>query len=180
MVLGGLWHGAAWTFVAWGTLHGAYLVVNHAWRALRERIGLGTVRGLEPLAVAVTFLAVVLAWVPFRAADFDAAWLMYQGMAGLSGSDWQEVQSSLFRFLGGSPSAPELSEGIWLGLGLVTVFALPNAQQYVNAAMDAPSGEKTGPRGRALAGGLSVGVLFFIAIKTIALVPNSPFIYFQF
>ena len=35
MVLGGLWHGAGWTFVIWGALHGLYLVVNHAWRALR-------------------------------------------------------------------------------------------------------------------------------------------------
>ena len=34
MALGGLWHGASWTFVFWGCLHGAYLVVNHAWRAM--------------------------------------------------------------------------------------------------------------------------------------------------
>lgn len=40
MVLGGLWHGAAWTFVFWGALHGAYLVVNHLWRAIRPRLAL--------------------------------------------------------------------------------------------------------------------------------------------
>src|SRR5438477_10215145 len=39
MVLGGLWHGAGWTFVAWGALHGAYLVLNHGWRAMRARLG---------------------------------------------------------------------------------------------------------------------------------------------
>jgi len=38
MLLGGLWHGAAWTFVIWGALHGIYLVINHAWQALRERL----------------------------------------------------------------------------------------------------------------------------------------------
>src|SRR5215208_4014345 len=40
MLLGGLWHGAGWTFVLWGGLHGAYLVVNHLWRELKTRLGL--------------------------------------------------------------------------------------------------------------------------------------------
>ena len=39
MLLGGLWHGAGWTFVIWGGLHGLYLVVNHAWHALRRALG---------------------------------------------------------------------------------------------------------------------------------------------
>ena len=39
MLLGGLWHGASWTFVIWGGLHGAYLVVNHGWQWLREKLG---------------------------------------------------------------------------------------------------------------------------------------------
>ncbi len=41
MLLGGLWHGASWTFVVWGGLHGAYLVVNHAWQWLKEKSGWG-------------------------------------------------------------------------------------------------------------------------------------------
>ena len=39
MLLGGLWHGAGWTFVAWGALHGLYLVINHAWHAMRRALG---------------------------------------------------------------------------------------------------------------------------------------------
>ena len=39
MLLGGLWHGAGWTFVVWGGLHGIYLVINHVWHALRRRLG---------------------------------------------------------------------------------------------------------------------------------------------
>jgi alginate O-acetyltransferase complex protein AlgI len=39
MLLGGLWHGAGWTFVIWGALHGFYLLVNHAWRAFKTRLG---------------------------------------------------------------------------------------------------------------------------------------------
>ena len=40
MLLGGLWHGAGWTFVLWGALHGVYLVVNHLWREAKARLGL--------------------------------------------------------------------------------------------------------------------------------------------
>src|SRR5262245_35553426 len=59
MVLGGLWHGAAWTFVAWGALHGAYLIVNHLWRnVVASRIG-DLNRRLGPVFAALTFLCVV-------------------------------------------------------------------------------------------------------------------------
>jgi alginate O-acetyltransferase complex protein AlgI len=86
MLLGGLWHGAGWTFIAWGALHGFYLVVNHAWRALRARFGLrGGGRASHLLAVLLTFLAVVVGWVLFRAADMDTAGRVLAGMAGLNG-----------------------------------------------------------------------------------------------
>jgi alginate O-acetyltransferase complex protein AlgI len=65
MLLGGLWHGAAWTFVAWGGLHGLALVVHREWvrRAPAPR------QSLRLVATALTFTFVVLAWVPFRAND---------------------------------------------------------------------------------------------------------------
>lgn len=89
MLLGGLWHGAGWTFVIWGALHGAYLGVNHGWRALRERLGLsprwtGAFHALP--ARGLTFLAVVVAWVFFRAENVSAALAMLRGMAGLNGA----------------------------------------------------------------------------------------------
>ena len=76
MVLGGLWHGAAWTFVVWGAIHGSFLCVEHARRARRERLGLpdppDTVRR-RTLARVVTFHIVCLAWVYFRAESLSAA-----------------------------------------------------------------------------------------------------------
>jgi len=73
MLLGGLWHGAAWTFVVWGALHGAYLCINHAW----NRLGPKATPRLAPLAniaaQALTFIAVVIAWVFFRADSMDTA-----------------------------------------------------------------------------------------------------------
>jgi D-alanyl-lipoteichoic acid acyltransferase DltB (MBOAT superfamily) len=78
MLLGGLWHGAAWTFVAWGALHGTYLVINHAWRESGRRMP-------RLLALPLTFLAVVCAWVLFRSADFSSALAVLRGMAGING-----------------------------------------------------------------------------------------------
>jgi D-alanyl-lipoteichoic acid acyltransferase DltB (MBOAT superfamily) len=78
MALGGLWHGASWTFVAWGAAHGIGLCIGVFWR----RAGL-------PMPVllgwALTFLFVMLCWVLFRAQSFEAALAIYKGMIGLSG-----------------------------------------------------------------------------------------------
>ena len=68
MVLGGLWHGAAWTFVLWGAFHGAMLVTEHA---LDGRIGRRTPVSLR---WAGTFLAVCFAWILFRSPDLDLFW----------------------------------------------------------------------------------------------------------
>jgi len=86
MLLGGLWHGAGWTFVIWGGLHGLYLAINHAWQGLRQRLGLPGGRAwTRCLAWAITFLAVVVAWVFFRAASLDAALAILAAMSGANG-----------------------------------------------------------------------------------------------
>lgn len=86
MVLGGLWHGASWSFVLWGTLHGLYLMVNHGFRAATGHLGwqaaLDASRIVRPMAWALTMLAVVVAWVFFRAETLPGAWRMLQAMAG--------------------------------------------------------------------------------------------------
>ena len=78
MLLGGLWHGASWTFVAWGGLHGAALALNGAWARARWPMP-------RPLGWAATMLFVLCGWVLFRAADFATAWHMLGAMAGLGG-----------------------------------------------------------------------------------------------
>lgn len=82
MFLGGLWHGAAWTFVVWGLLHGFYLVIEHVLRAF-----FGTKTWTDNFAVKillglVTYASVCLAWVFFRASDFATATRMLRGMFG--------------------------------------------------------------------------------------------------
>ena len=85
MAVGGLWHGAGWTFVAWGVLHGLYLLVNHAWNeagvAIEHRFGWRPRLAYWP-ARLLTFLAVVVAWVFFRADNLETAIAMLAAMTG--------------------------------------------------------------------------------------------------
>ena len=83
MFLGGLWHGAAWTFVVWGLLHGAYLAIEHA---LKSIIPGGSWSKTLPARLAlcgITYIAVCLAWVFFRAQNFDTAMSLLSAMGGL-------------------------------------------------------------------------------------------------
>jgi alginate O-acetyltransferase complex protein AlgI len=75
MTLCGLWHGAGWTFITWGALHGLAIVGSRAWALTGIR--LPAVAGW-----ALTMLFVIIGWVLFRASDFDAAALVLAGMAG--------------------------------------------------------------------------------------------------
>ena len=81
MVLGGLWHGAAWTFVAWGALHGAYLCINHAWNRFGPAVAPRFARAADIAAWVLTFLAVVIAWVLFRADSMASALSVLSKMA---------------------------------------------------------------------------------------------------
>ncbi|HEX7455714.1 MAG TPA: MBOAT family protein, partial [Gallionella sp.] len=142
MLLGGLWHGAGWTFIIWGGLHGLYLVINHGWQSFKHSMGWGEGGWLARcFAILLTFLAVVVAWVFFRAPDFTTASSMLSGMTGLNGMSLSE---SAVRHLTGS--LPQLGEQVALNgltplskvnadraliliiLGLWVVWALPNVQ----------------------------------------------------
>jgi alginate O-acetyltransferase complex protein AlgI len=86
MLLGGLWHGASWTFVVWGGLHGGYLVYEHARTERRRAVGLpseGDTSGARVVQRLATFHLVCLAWVFFRAETFhDAVTLLGRLLTG--------------------------------------------------------------------------------------------------
>ena len=81
MLLGGLWHGASWTFVVWGGLHGFYLAVERGIRRIvpRRLAGLWL---LQLPVVLLTFLLVCVAWVFFRAHSLDQAWSITNTLLG--------------------------------------------------------------------------------------------------
>lgn len=88
MLLGGLWHGAAWTFVLWGAAHGAMLAVNHAWRAVCGNLSPGPEwirKAGRGTGAALTFLSVFAAWAIFRANDLPSALSIVRGLCGMNG-----------------------------------------------------------------------------------------------
>jgi alginate O-acetyltransferase complex protein AlgI len=88
MLLGGFWHGANWTFLVWGGLHGAYLVINHAWNAIADKIGLqdrGQSLAYRWFARGLTLVAVMIGWVFFRAPSLEASGEILAGMFGANG-----------------------------------------------------------------------------------------------
>jgi len=92
MLLGGLWHGAAWTFVAWGALHGVYLCINHAWSNYAPKAPPRFARLADIAGAALTFLAVVVAWVFFRAPDMTTALAVLSKMADPSNIAFGRVE----------------------------------------------------------------------------------------
>lgn len=173
MILGGLWHGASWSFVLWGALHGAYLMVNHAFRAAcsaaqRDRMDRSRVFGV--FGWSLTMLAVVLAWVFFRAETLPGALRMLQGMAGLATAS-ADVHPLLWN------AGLHSRVGWWWcgALGLVAC-AMPNSNRI---GLWLSSRAKRLEHA-ALIGAVSVClILFFVLINT-ARDSVSAFIYFNF
>jgi len=184
MLLGGLWHGASWTFVVWGGLHGLYLVANHGWRNTGLRMP-------RLLSVAVTFLSVVFAWVVFRSADFGTASSMLAGMAGMNGTSLPVSSAPLgaaapglaqtlgvvfegslrgFETLPGS--APRFAA--FVAAGLAVVWLAPNSQALARYTVDRVAAIRLPSPAFAFAAGA------MLAAAIMGLDRVSTFLYYQF
>ena len=198
MLLGRLWHGAGWTFVLWGGLHGLYLSINHGWRALRARlVGRHPAGRVERLAgAALTFLAVVVGWVYFRASDaqsatsivvamaggngievprnWDFAWYLHAGLRRLGIDNVIAAPVSGFDRSGDSP--------YWICALLLIAWTMPNTQQLLERfrpALEHPLDPGTGLKWRP---GLAWSVIFggLGAAAMLGMSRVSEFLYFQF
>jgi D-alanyl-lipoteichoic acid acyltransferase DltB (MBOAT superfamily) len=179
MLLGGLWHGAGWTFVFWGGLHGLYLVANHLWvrRGGSLRAQLLQTRWFPLAAGSATFLAVVIAWVWFRAETFAGARIMVQAMFNL-----QSLAATLPDILAAN-GLPGLA---LLLLAAGVAWRLPNTQQWM-ADSNLVIANRAVTRSRYYwrpqrRFALATAVLGAAALYKLVYLPNSisEFIYFQF
>jgi hypothetical protein len=143
MFLSGFWHGAGYTFLAWGILHGVYLTVNHGWRQWRPKWDKTTYeRIMKPIGFVLTFLAVVVGMVLFRAPTMTSALHMLHGMAGLDGASVPMAllnrSSILARVLGQVGIGGDLSSGavftvttLWIVALFLITMLMPNSLEMM-------------------------------------------------
>ena len=158
MVLGGLWHGAQWTFIVWGTWHGLLLAL--------ERLG-----GKRPWwgrlprgpRVALTFVLVLISWVPFRATDMGAAWSYLGAMFGAGGSAETAAAAAVL--------AGRVLEPFYLfafAVAAAVVWLGRETHEIVDRGLERPL--------------LACGVFAVFLLSVVAMFSQAenPFLYFQF
>ncbi|MGB3724627.1 MAG: MBOAT family protein [Glaciecola sp.] len=150
MIIGGIWHGAGWNFMIWGFMHGLYLCVCHLWQAITHTFPWLIMPRI--LSWFITMLAVIIAWVFFRATTLDGAFVMLNGMFGVNGialpngimSRLGEIGTLLTHAGvtatngGGSLMAKAI---MFIFFGSVVVLALPNIYQIFSKVEAALSNE---------------------------------------
>ena len=179
MLLGGLWHGAGWQFIVWGGLHGLMLVVNHLWGAWREQNWLlSFVSGhwlYRFFMVAITFLALTVTWVFFRAESVASALNIVAGMFGLN--DVSSIGSST---KGIFPAFPVYLAFVWFFPNTVQImrrFPVALSVPQFSAAMR--RNQQWTIRFRLTWFWVLTSVMLFLA-SWFSMSNLSPFIYFQF
>lgn len=181
MLVGGLWHGAGWTFVIWGMLHGVYLVINHLWRQVPLPRRLHTMIG--PVYAIVTFGAVLVGWVFFRAADVATAFAVLKGMSGANGA-YAAVETGWLlgllpsfagiQFSGGMPM-PDMAQVSCLILAsYLVIFFMPNTAEIFGLLGDRV------PVRPSLRGAVLAGITAGLAAFGVFSAAPSEFLYFKF
>ncbi len=154
MVLGGLWHGAGWTFVVWGTLHGVALAVHHAFRSLRGNPRPSNNVWIRAFSTLFTANYVVFCWIFFRASSFQNARDVLARIASLSVS-FANISTGLLAVLV-IAAAAHFSPKQWYDFSLRQFVRVPF---YAQAALLA---------------------LLVLAIEYIAVTGAAPFLYTKF
>jgi alginate O-acetyltransferase complex protein AlgI len=191
MLLGGRWHGAGWTFVVWGALHGAYLVIHHAWQRNVRGLAWAQSRLLVGAGWLLTFLAVVVSWVFFRAHSFTQAWVILEGMAGVRGLGLPIALSSTLARIGlhapgqfvSLPGQLSYTGPIcYVAAAAAIAFFAPNVDEIFRAAerYSDQSGAKAGKRIWSPSPTWAFATAVLLAASILNLSGLSEFLYFKF
>ncbi|MHA6345152.1 MBOAT family O-acyltransferase [Roseivivax sp. CAU 1761] len=161
MVLGGLWHGAAWTYVLWGAWHGGWLAF--------ERYS-GWAKARSPAALLRTLLVVLLGWAMFRAASVPEAGSVLAGMAGLNGIA-----------LGGAAALEMTRESlVFLALALLVATVEPAFRRAVRTTPGVSMGGGAVTLANTLLPSAVITLIAGLTVLKLAEQSFSPFLYFQF
>jgi alginate O-acetyltransferase complex protein AlgI len=202
MFISGVWHGAGYTFVFWGLLHGAYLTINHGWRQLGPKLWpdkQSYTRFMEPAGLMLTFICVAASMIVFRATTMDSAFNLLGGMIGLNGlalptavldrlgplTGWLQ-QAGVARGLEAGLEVPKLM--IWIPALTFIALACPNTLQLL-ARYEPALGVKAPPSDREagrMAIAWSASPAWAIVLSIVAAIGifhlggQSEFLYWQF
>lgn len=160
MLLGGLWHGAAWTFVLWGAWHGGWLVLERLSGRATSKEGAAPFNLAALARTLATFVVVLLGWVTFRAPDLTSALQLYRGLVGLQGIAIRDALAWQI-----SSSALAL-----LAVGLAALIIAPWWRRL---------SPRLSPQWQ-LSPTLLLPPLFILSVMRISAESFSPFLYFQF
>jgi alginate O-acetyltransferase complex protein AlgI len=197
MLLSGLWHGAGWTFVIWGGLHGVYMVIAHRWHQFRETRGWNwTGWWYRGLAVTVTFVAVLFTWVFFRASTLGIAGQVLASMLGFHGFTMSDGVTNPNRIPGRwwaqlgirfvherLPVESYTSVLQVMVLMLILTFCFPNSQRLLRdhePAIEPPQAPGWLRLKLSWGSGLLLGFVFFLVLRRFFTAAPSPFLYFNF
>ncbi len=178
MLIAGLWHGAGWTFVIWGGMHGALIVINHCWRHLRTTIGWreGETRFHRAYWRALLFLFLVFARVFYTGESVDVAFRVLGSMTSFSGGLEVHLASV-------TASARQI---LWLVIPLAIAWFAPNTQEIMarfTPALVSRKREENVVEGWwqwRPTGTWAVATCLLLVVALVHLSRVSPFIYFQF
>lgn len=181
MLLGGLWHGASWTFVLWGIFHGVGLGINRFYDKQAEKSAalkaFSTSLPAKAAGYAITFVAVLCGWVLFRAKTLPEAMAVYQSMFTLRASS---VDCSVNYAFFNSSIPAAIAIYLILLLSSLLIKKLEERQSSGSGVVAVYPPPKSS--GLPLPGMAHLGISFFIAIVMLAFCRGEvqPFIYFQF
>ncbi len=170
MFLGGLWHGAGFTYIVWGILHGVYLVIHRLWTLTGISMGKNFIS--RYFAMGLTFFVVMIAWIFFRADSLGTAFYVIEQMAMID-----FTMPTIF--IGESLRAAFL----WIVVAALVAFFLPNSQQMCLNDEEGVLDAKTFV-GKLFKWRFNVYMAFVMAVITVLGVVSisrpSEFLYFQF
>jgi alginate O-acetyltransferase complex protein AlgI len=186
MLVSGIWHGAGYTFIVWGVLHGLYLTVNHAWRQVGPKLWRDESsyrRFMQPAGFVITFACVSASMVIFRSANLRTAADVLQGMLGLRG-----IGSSGLTVLRDQLGVSLKNVAFWIAAPAFIALVCPNTLQILSPYEPALGWKPITPIGATARTHVlwkpslvwAAVVSIVAAIGILHLGGNSEFLYWQF
>jgi hypothetical protein len=183
MFVAGLWHGAGYTFIVWGVLHGVFLAVNHAWRKLGLKLWRDKARYerfMQPAGFIITFACVAASMVIFRSVNLKTATHLLQAMIGMHGIDFSGLRGS---FAFGLKTVT-----LWSGTSAFIALMCPNTLQILSqyepalgwkpSLYDVACPQLRVQWGPSLAWAITMSLILTIGILNLG--GRSEFLYWQF